>query len=228
MTQKALFPMQYLNITQGYGVGTHKGTYAIDNAGRDTGIDNVFAPFDCKIKKIWNNGNTVWVESLQPVQWADGKVSKATMSFTHDNSVSNLRVGQVVKQGQVFYQEGTAGYATGNHVHIECAKGTFVGTGWFLNKYRFWTINNAVKPETLLSLALDTKVLNAGGLKWKRVPKPAPKPAPKPVKPAKKSNTAIAKEVIQGKWGNGPTRVIRLRKAGYNPAAVQAIVNKLV
>ena len=57
MSQKALFPMQYLNITQGYGVGTHKGTYAIDNAGRNTGIDNVVAPFDCKVKKIWNNGN---------------------------------------------------------------------------------------------------------------------------------------------------------------------------
>ncbi len=53
-------------------------------------------------------------------------------------------------------------------------------------------------------------------------------PDPKPVKPVKKSNLQIAKEVLAGKWGNGPARVIRLRKAGYNPKAVQAIVNKLV
>lgn len=221
MSQKALFPMQYLNITQGYGVGTHKGTYAIDNAGRNTGIDNVVAPFDCKVKKIWNNGNTVWIESLQPVQWADGRVSKATMNFTHDNSVADRRVNEILKQGQVFYQEGTAGFASGNHVHIECAKGSFVGTGWFLNKYRFWTINNAVKPESLLFITSSTKVLNTGGLKWKKA-------ALTPPKPTKKSTLVIAKEVIAGKWGNGPARVLRLKRAGYNPSVVQATVNKLL
>lgn len=54
---------------------------------------------------------------------------------------------------------------------------------------------------------------------------PGPKPAPKP---ARKSNDTIAREVIQGKWGNGAVRVARLTKAGYNYKAVQAIVNRLV
>jgi len=43
-----------------------------------------------------------------------------------------------------------------------------------------------------------------------------------------KSNTTIAKEVIAGKWGYGADRVNRLTRAGYNAAAVQKIVNKLV
>lgn len=47
-------------------------------------------------------------------------------------------------------------------------------------------------------------------------------------KPAKKSNATIAKEVMAGKWGNGDERIARLKKAGYNPSAVQAEVNKLV
>lgn len=219
---KALFPMTYLNISQGYGVGTHKGSYAIDNVGKDKGIDNVYAPFDCKIKKIWLNGHTVWVESLAPVQWANGTVAKATMSFTHDNTVSNLRVGQVIKQGQVFYQEGTAGFATGNHVHIECAKGSFVGTGWFLNRFNFWTINNMVKPESLLFITSKTKVVNTGGYKWTKATVVAPKP------PARKSNTTIAKEVIRGLWSTGPLRRLKLRRAGYNPDTIQAIVNRLM
>ena len=46
--------------------------------------------------------------------------------------------------------------------------------------------------------------------------------------PAKKSNEEIAREVIQGKWGNGADRKKRLTDAGYDYAAVQALVNKLV
>lgn len=49
-----------------------------------------------------------------------------------------------------------------------------------------------------------------------------------PPKPSIKSNDTIAREVIAGKWGNGPDRVNRLKKAGYDPSAVQAIVNQLV
>lgn len=46
-------------------------------------------------------------------------------------------------------------------------------------------------------------------------------------KSGKKSNTQIAREVCQGKWGNGETRKKKLKAAGYNYAAVQKIVNKL-
>jgi hypothetical protein len=51
------------------------------------------------------------------------------------------------------------------------------------------------------------------------------KPAPAP---ARKSNTQIAREVIAGKWGNGPDRMARLKRAGYNASAVQAEVNRLL
>ena len=44
----------------------------------------------------------------------------------------------------------------------------------------------------------------------------------------RKSYEAIAKEVIQGKWGNGVDRKNRLTKAGYDYAKVQAVVNKML
>ena len=44
----------------------------------------------------------------------------------------------------------------------------------------------------------------------------------------KKSNTEIAKEVLAGKWGNGETRKKKLEAAGYDYAAIQKIVNKLM
>lgn len=46
----------------------------------------------------------------------------------------------------------------------------------------------------------------------------------KPIK--KKSVTVVAKEVIDGKWGNGRDREDRLRKSGYNPGTVQKEVNR--
>lgn len=45
--------------------------------------------------------------------------------------------------------------------------------------------------------------------------------------PAKKSIDEIAKEVINGKWGNGAERKQRLTAAGYNYSTVQKRVNEL-
>lgn len=56
-----------------------------------------------------------------------------------------------------------------------------------------------------------------------RVVEYVPDPAPAP---AKKTNEEIADEVIAGKWGNAPERYERLRNAGYDPVAIQSIVNE--
>lgn len=60
--------------------------------------------------------------------------------------------------------------------------------------------------------------------------KPTPKPETKPQAggKGKKSVEDVAKEVIEGKWGNNPERKDKLIKAGYIPAEVQAVVNKLM
>jgi CW_7 repeat len=58
------------------------------------------------------------------------------------------------------------------------------------------------------------------------VTQPPPKPQPVPQAPARKPVSQIAAEVIQGKWGNGDERINRLRAAGYDPAQVQAEVNR--
>ena len=51
----------------------------------------------------------------------------------------------------------------------------------------------------------------------------------KPIKnnaPTKKTNSEIATEVINGKWGNGATRKKKLTDAGYDYNAIQKIVNQ--
>jgi GH25 family lysozyme M1 (1,4-beta-N-acetylmuramidase) len=43
-----------------------------------------------------------------------------------------------------------------------------------------------------------------------------------------KTNNEIAREVIEGKWGNGYSRKKRLTKAGYDYEAIQDIVNQML
>ena len=65
---------------------------------------------------------------------------------------------------------------------------------------------------------------------YPREEKPVVKPTekPKPNKAGKKSLEEVAREVIAGKWGNNPERKAKLINAGYVPAEVQAVVNKLL
>jgi len=45
---------------------------------------------------------------------------------------------------------------------------------------------------------------------------------------SRKTAEEVAKEVLDGKWGNGADRKRRLTEAGYNYTEIQAVVNKLV
>ena len=50
----------------------------------------------------------------------------------------------------------------------------------------------------------------------------------KPAETAKKTVAQLAQEVIDGKWGNGADRKKKLEASGYDYAAVQAEVNKML
>ena len=76
------------------------------------------------------------------------------------------------------------------------------------------------------SKPLDKDILYVPLSELKNPGKPQVTPSKKPA--AKKTTTQIAKEVIAGKWGNGDTRIAKLKKAGYSPAAVQKKVNELL
>ncbi len=166
--EKAKFPMPYMNITQGYDIGAHKGTFALDLAGSDTGIDWVLAPFTGTIKKVLTGsfGNWYWFESNSEVLCANGEVTKLTCLFGHDNKIRH-KVGDVINQGENLCAEGTSGNATGNHCHLEVGLGPYVGT-WYPNQYGIYMLYNAVKPNEYLSLPDNYEVIDDGGYNWVR------------------------------------------------------------
>jgi hypothetical protein len=58
--------------------------------------------------------------------------------------------------------------------------------------------------------------------------KPSTPSSPRPSSPEQKSITEVAKDVIAGKYGNGPERTRKLLAAHYDPNKVQAEVNRLL
>lgn len=169
--EKPIFPAKYMRITQGYEEGTHRDSYAIDNAGKDGGIDYLYAPYTGIIKKIYtNDANEVWLESLEPVEYPDGTIDYMTIMFAHSNDVKDLFVGKRINQNDPFYQEGTKGNATGNHCHIECGKGKFTNNGWVKNNSGFWSIENKKKPEECLWIDNSITILDSNNYNFKKIP----------------------------------------------------------
>ena len=215
--EKAVLNLSKLNVTQGMnGSYSHKGCLAIDIAGHG----DFKAPFTGTIKKIYTkDANQVWLESNEKVLYADGTIDYMTLSIWHDNDVSNLKVGQVIKQGQVFYQEGTKGQVTGKHNHLTVGKGKFTGSGWYKNTPS-WCINNQYDITKALFVYKDTPITKNGGYNWNITNDFTKYETPI------KSIDELAIEVIEGKWGNGDERKKRLAEAGYDYSAVQSMVNQ--
>lgn len=168
--QPAMWFMKNMYFTQlPNGAYSHKGTLNFDVVGYN-GNHDIFAPFDCKVLHIYSayeSGNSVFVQSINPVLYADGTIDYMTMVFAHDNDVSNLSVGQVIKQGTVFYQTGTYGNADGRHSHVTCIKGKYKGDMWTVNSYGYCCSPNAISPEKALFLSPDTNVITSMGLSFK-------------------------------------------------------------
>lgn len=162
--EKPIYPLKNLRITQGYQEGTHRNSYAIDNAGLNNEIEDVYAPFSGTIKKIYEEDtNEVWLESDNPVEYPDGTIDYMTVLFAHDNDISDLYVEKKVAQGEIFYQEGTKGNAIGNHCHIECGKGKFIEPGWIKNENGYYVIINGKKPEECFWLKKDMNIIDDYG-----------------------------------------------------------------
>ncbi len=166
--------MKYLRVTQGENDSySHKGSLAMDFGGKDQGSDKLYAPCDMIVKRCRQKANgEMYLESTEKVEFADGTIDYAHLLCLHD-SVFNYREGQVVKQGEHFYDEGGMGNNKpnrfGTHVHIEAGKGKWQNTRQFANKYNVYVSENQNHLYDLFWLDSDVTVLDSKGYNWKRV-----------------------------------------------------------
>ena len=168
-----LFPMRYCNITQGiFGKFSHQGDMALDLAGKDAGIDPIFMP--CSMKLRWKDPNigAVLYESVKKVHMADGTEDYIHMLTIHDDNISDLVIGKTYKQGKETGDEGTAGKATGNHVHLVFGRGKYLGGYPMIkNEYGKWILPKQMDPREVMFIN-DTIIINDKSYKFETYKQP--------------------------------------------------------
>lgn len=129
----AMFPSDVVYVSQtAYGSYSHSGKNVTDIVPNS----DIKAPFSGTIRYKDATWGYVILESDKEVYYADGSLEKMCVGFMHDNNISDISVGQKIKQGQAFYQKGTQSpdnNVTGAHVHIICMRGAF--TSEFKSNY---------------------------------------------------------------------------------------------
>lgn len=191
------FGMKVLRITQNYNEGNHlphwKGStnyadYPIDIAGSDGGKDTYYATVDMRVtaKRGTAQGytNTIWLVATQQCETPIGTITPFIM-LTHWNDddpyTQNLHEGSIVKAGEPICKEGTAGQATGNHIHLvagDANKGC--GDNLIKNSNGKWVSNGyCYRPEQIMYIDKNfTKVEDTDGIDFKYTDQPIPPTPP--------------------------------------------------
>lgn len=176
MTRYLVAPMREWNVTQPeYGGFSHKNSMAVDVAGKDRGIDEARTSTYLKVIGTYTSkygDNTAFFVTCDengipyPVMCTDMKERILTIQMTHIDTYGNIVIGKVFKPWEVFYTEGTSGYATGNHIHIEVAEGIQKTFFWNSKTGSTYMKNQISNTVAFWMLRGYTTVLNTGGMKW--------------------------------------------------------------
>lgn len=177
-----LCPFEDMYITQGSnGSFSHKGTMANDVRGLEVGVRyHIYAPCDVVCKRLYpSTGQAMW-KSKNKVRFANGRIDYATFMVCHDNSM-DCYVGMERKQGEIFFQMGDEGFATGVHTHIQISQSA--DESWYKNEYGIYKFNNEYDTDDCYFVD-NTNILNGMGGNWKYlkdVPVEEPKPSTNPI-----------------------------------------------
>lgn len=160
------FPLKYLEVSQKQNANySHKGIKAIDFVSNNEENKKVYAPFTGKIVKIYNKNNSIWFQSLEKVKFSNGVIDYATVRLVHSNNIKDLYVGKIIKKNSYFYKMGNKGNTTGNHVHIEIARGKQNGYKE-KNKYGNYEMPNTINVYDGFFLNQEIKIKDNGGYIW--------------------------------------------------------------
>lgn len=178
--QVALFPMEYMNISQGEGGSfSHEGSYAIDflGWGPNGRVLNCPCYAPCDIKCVYASSISYRIfESIRPVHLANGQIDYLTIWFNHGDHNANIHVGDVFLMGTKCNETGTTGFATGDHSHIIVGIGRYQGQ-MQVGTQGNWTLRNQAHMYNVLYIN-DTNIINDYNYNWLTFQGGHPEPTP--------------------------------------------------
>ena len=152
-----LFPLEYMYMSQDEGGDySHLHTYSIDFLGWGANGRIYHCPYyaPCSCKCVYVGSSYRVFTSLDKVHYPDGTLAKVTFSCHHDNNpIASLN--DIFTQGDLIGHTGTAGNVTGDHLHLNTAKGTYqgfydVGTGHYQLRNSTHIYNTCYVNDTVI------------------------------------------------------------------------------
>lgn len=188
-------------------------------------VDNCGAGCKQKVDYYKSKGRWIDAKDASKAQSGDEIFYWSKSYISKSNPYGVYHTGAIVdwsdEKKKFYVMEGNTGGGNGKVALKEVPYGAskILGfghpfwTGWKRPKEETPNQDAVIDPEPIENPVADLK------------PEPiAPEPSTKP----SKSIDELAKEVIEGKWGNGKERAQRLTEAGYSYQAVQDRVNEML
>ncbi len=168
-----LFPLGVLYMTQDEGGDfSHSGTYNIDFVGTYNHYP-LYAPCKLRIRRIGSDANSLILDSVDKVHLPNGDLDYITLFVAHSNNPPSTQIGHVFNQGELFYTTGTAGYVTGDHVHMCIGQGS--GGVLVQRATGNWDLNNRIHMWDGMFVN-DTTIIQGYGHDWRTWDEPTPPP----------------------------------------------------
>lgn len=179
------YPFKKMSISQNYKQGNHKphwynskknNDYPIDECCGDSGRSPVYAPVDMKIVKIYGlnttkTTNSIVLQTTAKVRTPIGnRIVIMTLTHPKESDIKKLKVGQIIKKGNIICYEGRDGYATGNHIHMTVGTGSFKGLLENSNGKWCFIESTVNKPEEIFYVNTKfTSIKNSNGINFKKI-----------------------------------------------------------
>ncbi|MBE6720628.1 MAG: hypothetical protein E7571_08275 [Ruminococcaceae bacterium] len=206
-----------------YGTFGNTSSYALYKSKKSQYPDNY--RWDCKDNQPGTNPSKQLgvkvhdcVGLIKGYLWCDSAEGSPKYNSKQDVSANGM-YSVCTRKGTITTMPEVPGVLVFMDHHV----GVYIGDGYVIEAkgHKYGVVKTALKGR--------------GWTKWGYCPyityeeapkKPTTQPTTKPSSSGKKTVAEIAKEVIEGKWGNGDERKKKLKAAGYDYNAVQKEVNK--
>lgn len=185
----ALYPFEYMNITQRHDEGNHLAHWSPkvdpadkpwDEACKDSGR-SYFTPFnDYKVDEKFGSQKTGFNVRLSTVNkvkvpfYKDPIILEITLTHINKDDYDKIKNGQIIKKGEKILREGTSGAATGNHFHMTANDGAYYGfkknaNGKWVFAYKKSLLpNEAFYIDTTKTQIINSKKYEFIGVNYKK------------------------------------------------------------
>lgn len=179
----AIYPFDYMRITQAHNEGNHIPHWKDvtnysdkpwDEASKDVGRQYFIPQNDYVIEQVLIDSRSVRLRTLNQVL-IPYKTEPVTLyvTLTHMKleTMKRLKEGQIVHKNEKLILEGDEGGALGNHFHCTANIGKYYGLKYNNNKKWVWCYEKSLLPDEAFYIDSDfTNIINSKGYSFKEVP----------------------------------------------------------